>query len=94
MTARTDEWDHVGFVISSRYRVTVVEALSDGAALPSQIARDAGVQIEHVSRALGRLRERSLVTLLVPEDRKKGRLYGLTDDGRCVWEQIQTENIT
>ena len=89
----SDDWDEVSFVISSRYRVTVIKRLAVGPSTPSQIASDADVGIAHVSRALQRLRERSLVDLLVSEDRKKGRVYGLTDRGRTVWETIEAENM-
>lgn len=89
----TVDWDDVSFVISSRYRIDVMRQLSSGPSTPSQIATDADVGIAHISRALQRLRERSLVDLLVSDDRKKGRVYGLTDRGRNVWETIEAENM-
>ncbi len=87
------DWNEVSFVISSRYRVMVVRRLATGPATPSQIASDVDVGISHVSRALQRLRDRSLVDLLVSEDRKKGRVYGLTEHGTAVWETIEAENM-
>lgn len=87
------DWDEVSFVISSRYRVAVIRRLATGPSTPSQIASDADVGIAHVSRALQRLRDRSLVDLLVSDDRKKGRVYGLTDRGREVWDTIEAENM-
>jgi DNA-binding MarR family transcriptional regulator len=90
----TTDWDDVSFVVGSRYRVTVLGSLAEGPSTPSQIASDACVDVSHVSRALQRLRERDLVDLLVSEDRKKGRVYGLTDPGRRVWERIETEDAT
>lgn len=87
------DWDEIGFIISSRYRVIVLKRLSVGPATPSQIATDEDVGIAHVSRALQDLRERSLVDLLVSDDRKKGRVYGLTDDGRTLWETIDAEDL-
>jgi DNA-binding MarR family transcriptional regulator len=89
----TSEWDEISFVISSRYRIIALRRLAVGPATPSQIASDAEVGIAHVSRALQGLRERSLVDLLVSENRKKGRVYGLTDQGREVWETIEAENL-
>lgn len=89
----TDEWDEIGFVISSRYRVAVLRRLAEGPATPSQLASDSGLAIAHISRALRGLRERDLVELLVPEDRKKGRVYGVTERGEEVWEQIQSKNL-
>jgi DNA-binding MarR family transcriptional regulator len=88
-----EDWDEIGFVISSQYRIAVLKRLSDGPATPSRIAEDSGIGITHVSRALGRLRERTLVELLVPEERKKGRVYGVTERGEELWEQIQAKNL-
>lgn len=73
--------DPVSFVISSSYRVAVLDRLADGPAPPTRIASDTDVRIPHVSRALGRLRERSLVELLVSDESHQGRLYGSTDRG-------------
>jgi len=87
------DWDEVGFVISSRYRLIALRRLSAGPATPSRIATDESVGIAHVSRALQDLREQSLVDLLVSEDRKKGRVYGLTEHGKEVWETIEAENL-
>ena len=88
-----EDWDEIGFVISSQYRIAVLKRLSEGPATPSRIAEDSGIGITHVSRALGRLRERTLVELLVPEERKKGRVYGVTNRGEELWEQIQAKNL-
>lgn len=89
----SSDWNEISFVISSKYRVIALQRLEAGPATPSQIASDADVGIAHVSRALQELRERSMVDLLVSEDRKKGRVYGLTEHGREVWDTIETENL-
>jgi DNA-binding MarR family transcriptional regulator len=89
----TEEWDEIGFVISSRYRVAVLKRLADGPATPSQLATDSGLAIAHISRALRGLRDRGLVELLVSEDRKKGRVYGVTEKGEEIWGQIQAKNL-
>jgi DNA-binding MarR family transcriptional regulator len=88
-----DTWDEISFVISSTYRVATLERLSTGPATPSQIAKDVDIGIAHVSRALQELRERALVELLVSDDRKKGRVYGITEQGESVWSTIQAENL-
>jgi DNA-binding MarR family transcriptional regulator len=67
--------------------------LVESAATPARIAEDAEAGIAHISRALQELREQGLVELLVSEERRKGRVYGLTEDGARVWEQIETENL-
>lgn len=87
------EWEEIGFVISSAYRVTVMQRLAQGPATPSQLAADSDRSISHISRALHNLRDRDLVELLVPEERKKGRIYDLTDQGRAVWDQIESEKL-
>lgn len=88
------EWDDVSYVISSRYRIATLRRLSEGPATPSRIANDTELSVAHVSRALQELRDRTLVELLVSEDRKKGRVYGITDRGDAVWQTIETENMT
>lgn len=89
----TDNWDDVSYVISSRYRVEVLEQLSSNPSTPSRIASETGNPLAHVSRALTDLREESLVVLLVSEERSKGRVYGTTEKGDKVWETIEAENL-
>ncbi|MBV0925907.1 winged helix-turn-helix domain-containing protein [Halomicroarcula limicola] len=88
-----DNWDDVSFVISSRYRVETLRRLSEGPATPSLITDETGQSIAHVSRALRELREDGLITLLVSEDRRKGRVYGMTDTGEAVWDTIDSQNM-
>jgi DNA-binding MarR family transcriptional regulator len=91
----SDDWDLIGFVIRSQYRVDVLERLMEGPATPSRIAADEDIAIAHVSRALSGLREgdRDMVELLVSEDQKKGRVYGITEKGERVWNRLQSENM-
>lgn len=89
MTNDDVDWPAVGYIRSSRYRIEVIEALDEQPKTPSTIADETGSGIAHISRALSSLRERDLVELLVPEGRKKGRIYGLTDDGEAVAADLQ-----
>jgi len=89
----SDEWDAISYVISSRYRVEALDRLQTGPATPSLIADNTGLPIAHVSRALQELKEESLVTLLVSEDRRKGRVYGATEQGESVIETIHAQNM-
>lgn len=91
--AMNDVWDDIGFIISSQYRVAVLRNLGDGPATPSQISDQSGLAISHISRALTNLRERDMIELLVSEDQKKGRVYGITEHGENVWEKIQAEKM-
>ena len=91
----TDEWDLISYVVRSQYRVDVLERLVEGPATPSQIAADEDIAITHVSRALSGLREddHRMVELLVSEEQKKGRVYGITDRGERVWNRLESENM-
>ena len=86
-------WNDVSHVISSHYRVDVINRLVESPATPSRIASDSDNAIAHVSRALQELRARSLVELLVSEKRKKGRVYGMTSEGERLWETITTSEL-
>ncbi len=89
----SDNWDEVSYVISSSYRVKVLQRLADSPATPSTIADDTGRPITHISRSLQGLREHELVDLLVSEERQKGRVYGITDRGEAIWETIEAQNL-
>ncbi|WP_276261520.1 winged helix-turn-helix domain-containing protein [Haloglomus litoreum] len=88
-----NDWDEVSYVISSRYRVLALRRLAESPATPSQIAREGECSIAHASRALQELRDHGLVDLLVSESRQKGRVYGVTDQGRATWDTIEKENL-
>lgn len=85
--------DDVSYVISSRYRVSTLQRLSEGPATPSRIAEEADLGISHISRALQGLRGRELIELLVSEDRRKGRVYGITETGAEIWTTIKEEEM-
>ncbi|TQQ80233.1 winged helix-turn-helix domain-containing protein [Halonotius roseus] len=89
----SDDWDEISYVISSSYRVEVLQRLADSPATPSQIATDTDRPTTHISRALQGLREHGLVELLVSEERQKGRVYGITERGTTIWETIEAQNL-
>lgn len=91
MSADTDYAD-AGFVVASDYRRIVLESLVESPATPSTIAERTPVSIQHVSRALQELREEDCAELLVPEERRKGRIYGLTDRGREAADKVAELN--
>lgn len=84
-----ENWDEVGYILSSGYRKLVLKQLAVGPATPSQIATSIDLSISHVSRALAQLRDHDLAELLVSEDRRKGRVYGITEHGADVWWSVQ-----
>lgn len=78
------------FVRNSTYRTDVLKHLAaDGSMTPTTIAEATGRYQSHISRAISELREKGLVELRVSSDRRRGRLYGLTDTGQAVWERIE-----
>jgi predicted transcriptional regulator len=87
------DYNELSFVISSQYRIAVMESLLEQPKTPSEISGpDDDPGIAHVSRALGRLSDRGLVELLVDESRKKGRIYGLSDEGEPIAEEVKRRN--
>ncbi|WP_330633643.1 winged helix-turn-helix domain-containing protein [Halocatena halophila] len=81
------DWDKVSFVIRSEYRLKILDRLEDRPAIPSTISEDTEIQRTHVSRALSELREKEIIDLLVPDERKKGRIYGLTEQGSEIFQE-------
>ena len=92
MTMSTDtgetDWEQVGFVLASDYRTRVLHALTDGPAMPTELGERASLDLTHVSRTLTELRDHDIAELLVPEERTKGRIYGLTEAGEEVAVEV------
>jgi predicted transcriptional regulator len=73
----------MSYVMISQYRTKVMKSLDGKVRIPSNIAKDSGIRVNHVSKVLGELREHNLVECVNPEY-KKGRLYRLTEKGESV----------
>ena len=56
--------------------------------IPTQIAKDAGIRPNHISKVLRELKE-SGVAECVNESAKKGRLYRLTDLGDEIVDNLE-----
>lgn len=91
--AMTDDWDLIGFVVSSRYRKIIIHELNESPSTPSQIAERSDASIASISHALSELREKDCVELLVDEGRRKGRVYGLTETGEAVWDDLEEQQL-
>lgn len=83
------DWDAYSYLASSTYRRSVAEELHDDEKTPSEIEAEVPIHWGHVSRALTQLRDNDLAELLVPEDTKKGRVYGLTEKGEQTLAALQ-----
>ena len=77
----------LGYVIASRYRQTILVILMENALCPTEIVERTEYHQSHVSKTLRELAMRNLVACLNPDNRK-GRLYGLTEDGRKVCAEL------
>lgn len=87
----TDAGEVLHIVAGSSHRRSVAEGLRDGGpSTPSTLAErlDGGMDVTHVSRALGDLRDVGAVELLVPDEKRKGRVYAVTDAGRRALDRL------
>jgi len=79
------DFSGASYIHASAYRRTVIAHLREhGPATPTQIGGRDTTEAPHISRALNELRDAGYVELLVDDDVKKGRIYGLTDDGHAA----------
>ncbi len=80
------ELDKLSFVLSSSQREKVLGALLAGPKHPAQVAKDTGLRLPHVSRALSQLNHAGLVEATGRSAR--GRLYAVTATGQTVYEEM------
>lgn len=84
-----DEWEDVSHVTRSIHRSAIMRRLADSPATPSTIAEDTESAIASISNELSNLRDAGLIELLVDEETRKGRFYGLTDHGEHIAEFVK-----
>lgn len=77
----------LGFVISSKYRTKVLKSIGENIMMPTEIAKDTDLRINHVSNVLRDLKDKGLVVCL-NENTRKGRLYKITDFGLEILELL------
>lgn len=80
--------DALSFVIRSQYRKAAVRVLYRDDLIPTAVADETPYSIKDISRAIQELRDEDVVELLVAEDTKKGRIYGLTELGEAIAAEI------
>ena len=78
----------MSYVKISTYRTKVMKSLDDEVKIPSQIAKDSSIRVNHISKVLRELKEHELVECINPEARK-GRLYRLTDTGKEIVNNLK-----
>ena len=82
------DWKKYGYVLSSTYRQKIVLSLKKGPKTPKQISIESRLRLSHVSSTLKDLSNSDIVKCLTP-DLKKGKIYGLTEDGKEIAEKIE-----
>ena len=76
------------YVNNSSYRVKVLKSLGEDAKMPTEIASDCGILLNHISNVLRQLREKDVVECINPEVRK-GRLYRLSGNGLNILNDLE-----
>ena len=77
------DWEDVGYVLASQLRIQALRILRRKEVIPSKLAQMMERSRSTVSTLLKGLGQQGLVTCLNPE-RRKGRIYAITDIGREV----------
>jgi len=80
-------WGDVSYVIASKTRKSIVLRL-ETPRTPTFLAKDLGINLANVSRALAELEDKKIVACLTPEQ-KVGKIYSLTKKGKDIHDQMK-----
>jgi predicted transcriptional regulator len=78
----------IGYINSSKYREKALDYLSKKRNTPTNIAKNTGIRVNHISKVLKELSVKGLIQCLNPEARK-GRIYEITEVGRKVNKDVK-----
>lgn len=82
----------IGFLKSGKYRIKVMNQLNKATFMtPKELSKELDILLSQVSRTLSRLTEKNLVQCTTP-NRKKGRIYRLTSQGKTLLEIVKEKN--
>ena len=65
-----------------------MKALDGEVKIPTQIADDADIRINHISKVLSELKAKEMIEC-INEDQSKGRLYRLTSIGDEIVDKLE-----
>lgn len=82
-----EELDKYGFVMGSPRRRSVVIELYECPETPKEIAEQTDISLSHISNVLGDLVDEEIAVCVNP-DRKRGRVYRLTETGNRVAAKV------
>lgn len=83
-----NKWIILGKIHSSSYRRNILLSLIDSNKIPTEIAKDSGVKVSHVSNILSELLGMKIIRCLTPELRK-GKIYSLTPLGKKIMKLLK-----
>ncbi|MBI5073164.1 MarR family transcriptional regulator [Candidatus Woesearchaeota archaeon] len=78
----------ISLVKSSEYRSKILKSIGKQIRMPSEIANDTALRLNHVSMFLKEMVQHNLIICLNENDRK-GRLYKITELGKNVLKRCQ-----
>ena len=78
------------YVQLSKYRERTLKTIGDEIKIPSKIANDSNIRMNHISNVLRQLKDRNIVEC-INEDARKGRLYRLTPTGKKILKSIEKD---
>jgi len=81
------DWDLIGFIKASQYRLSILRSLEKRQKTPSELRSELNLYISHVSKTLKELVDRNLVECLTSK-LKKGKIFTITEEGRALMAQI------
>ncbi len=85
-SASPEALEKLSYVLSSSQREKVLGAVIPGTRTPAQIAKETGLHLPHVSRALAQLAHEGLVTPL--SNGSRGKIYSTTPLGKIVFDEL------
>lgn len=78
------------YVNISSYRLKALKAINTQDKTPTEIAKESGIRMNHISNVLKQLKETD-VAVCINEENKRNRIYRLTDTGKEILEYIEKE---
>ena len=79
--------EELGYLIASSISRKVLHALKLGHETPTSLSRFLKISLSNISTKLGELKRRGLVRCVNP-DRRKGRIYIITEKGKILLESL------
>ena len=80
--------EYVAYIKSSKNRYKVLKSINNEMKIPSEIANETDIRLNHISALLKDLKKHDFVLCLNEED-SKGRMYVLTEIGKTVLNILQ-----